>query len=329
MERDTMKAIQFDRVGGPEVLTLVDVEEPDLPDDGLLVDVRAVGVNFADTYARRGSWPTALPSIPGDEAVGVVRAVGARTEGFAPGDRVAWTMGRATYAEVAVAPARTAAKLPDGLPDEAGLAIAQGLTAHYLASDTARLVPGDVALVLSGAGGVGGLLTQLLTLKGVRVIATVSSEAKVAAARAAGAEAVLVARDGGFSGEVRALTGGAGAAAVFDAVGKDSFEASLASVARRGTVVLYGASSGQPPLLDTQALARAGSASLTRVRLWDFIVTREAFEARAADLFGWIADGRVTVNIGGRYPLSQAAEAQAALESRATTGKLLLVTETG
>lgn len=321
-----MKAIQFDRTGGPEVLRHVDVAEPALSPDGLLVDVRAAGVNFIDVYFRKGVYPMPLPGIPGDEGVGIVRTVGPDVTGFAPGDRVTYIYAKSGYAEVVAVAAGMATKLPDGLSDDDGFIIAQGLTAHYLATDIGRLGPGAVALVHSAAGGVGALLTRILKLRGVRVIATVSNDAKAAAAREAGADELLVLGADDFSTRVRELTDGRGVDIAYDGIGRDTFDRSLSSVAPCGTMALYGAASGPVPPVDPQSLARAGSISLIRPRLSDYIATREAFEARIADLFKWIGDGRLKVAIGGRFPLAEAAEAHRALESRATTGKLILTT---
>jgi NADPH2:quinone reductase len=320
-----MRAIRVEQPGGPEVLCSVELPEPRPKPGELLVDVHAAGVNFLDIYFRRGLYPRPMPYVPGDEGVGVVRAMGAGVEGFAAGDRVAWVMGEASYAEVATAPASSTVKLPQDLPDEAGLILAQGLTAHYLANDIVDSGPGFTALVHAAAGGVGRLLTRILKLRGARVIATVSSPAKQSAAQDAGADDVIVYSAGDFVETVRGLTDGKGVDAVYDGVGRDTFDRSLASLRRRGHFISFGAASGPVPPVDPRALLRAGSISLIRPGLRDFVQTREILDARAQDLFGWLRTGELDLYVGARYPLADAAEAHRALENRQSVGKLILV----
>lgn len=321
-----MFAIRVSRTGGPEVLEPVSVTEPAPSAGQLLVDVRGAGVNFLDIHFRRGTNPIAMPYIPGDEGVGVVRALGEGVTGFAIGDRVAWILGEGSYAEVAAVPTKSTVRIPDDMSDDAGFVLAQGLTAHYLAHDIVEPGPGLSVLVHAAAGGVGRLLTQILKIRGTRVIATVSDAAKEPAARAAGADDVIVYSDADFAGTVRELTGGKGVDAVYDGVGKDTFDRSLASLRRRGHFISFGAASGLVPPIDPRALLRAGSITFIRPGLRDFIETPEALRSRTADLFAWIKSGRLRVQIGGRFALKNAADAHRALESRRTVGKLILVT---
>lgn len=321
-----MRAIRVSQTGGPEVLEVVDLPEPQPGPGELLVDVRAAGVNFLDIYFRRGTNPKPLPYIPGDEAVGTVRAIGEGADGFTVGQRVAWVLGDDCYAEAAVVPAHLAVKLPDDLPDEAAFILAQGLTAHYLAHDIVETGPGFTALVHAAAGGVGLLLTRMLKLRGARVIGTVSSEAKALAAREAGADEVVFYAQGDFASRVRDLTEGTGVDAVFDGVGRDTFAGSLASIRRRGHFISFGSASGPVPPIEARDLLRAGSISFIRPGLRDFIATREALDARAEQLFGWLRTKELAVTIGGTWPLEQAADAHRALEGRKTVGKVILTT---
>lgn len=324
-----MLAIRVDQAGGPEVLKAVQMPEPTLQSGHLLVDVHTVGVNFIDISFRRGinprgNGPVAMPHIPGDEGVGKVRAVGEGVTGFSVGDRVGWIFAEASYAEVAAVPAMFAVRIPDGVSDETGLVLAQGLTAHYLVHDIAKVDSQTTALVHAAAGGVGLLLTQVLKIRGARVIGAVSSPAKAAAVRAAGADEVVLYSDTDFVDKVRTFTAGRGADVVYDGVGKDTFERSLASIRRRGHLIMFGAASG-PVMIDPRALARAGSISFTQPGLRDFIQPWEVLQSRADDLFAWVRDGRLTVEIGARFALQDAAEAHRAIENRTSIGKLILV----
>ena len=324
-----MRAISVARPGDFDVLALINAPVPEAGPNQLLVQVEAAGVNFIDIYIRRGTYPVPLPYVPGGEGVGVVSAIGEGVSGFTVGDRVAWTGGKGGYAEFAVVPAASAAILPDAMSNESAFVTAQGLTAHYLANDIVNLAPGSTALVHAAAGGVGSLLTQILKIRGARVIAIVSSDAKRETAKRAGADDVIIGSNGDFAPTVRSLSDGKGVDVVFDSIGAPTIDASLASVRRRGTLVLYGTSGGIVESISPAALSAAGSVSFIRPGLPDYIATREAFQARIDDLFKWVLDGRLVVEIGGRYPLENAGEAHRALESRASTGKLILTVKVG
>ena len=331
-----MRAIRITGLGGPEVLEAVELPDPEPGPGEVLVDVAAAGVNFIDTYKRRGIYPVDLPFVPGEEGVGRVSRVGdpADRDGPAVGDRVVWANVPGGYAGKVVVPVDRAVPVPDGVADDVAVgAFLQGMTAHFLVTDCAPAGPGDTVLVHAAAGGVGLLLTQLAAARGARVLATVSTAEKAELARGAGAAEVL--RTGGSGADalagdalaaaVRDLTGGAGVAVAYDGVGRDTFDASLASLRRRGTLALYGASSGPVPPVDPQRLNRAGSVYLTRPTLHDFVVTRAELLARAAAVFDAVAAGALHVRIGHRYPLAEAARAHVDLEARRTTGKLLLL----
>jgi NADPH:quinone reductase len=322
-----MRAIRMAATGGPEVLGPVDVPDP-VPGPGeLVVEVAAVGVNFVDTYQRRGTYPVDLPFVPGQEGVGRVVAHAAEAGGFAVGDRVAWATGSGGYAEKVVVPAEIAVAVPDPVPDDVALgALLQGMTAHFLVTDCAPVGPEDTVLVHAAAGGVGLLLTQLATARDARVLGTVSTAAKEELARGAGAVEVLRTSEvDDLAAAVRDLTGSAGVDMAFDGVGRDTFDASLACLRRRGTLVLFGAASGPVPPVDPQRLNRAGSVYLTRPSLHDYVATRAELEARASAVYDAVLDGTLHVRIGHRYPLADAAAAHIDLEARRTTGKVLLV----
>lgn len=317
------KGIQVQQHGGPEVLTYTDVEVREPGADELLVDVSAAGVNFIDTYYRTGAYSAELPFTSGVEGAGVVRAAGPDAEGFAVGDRVAWTMTPGSYAEQAVVPASAAVKVPEGVDDETAAAVLlQGLTAHYLLKSVYAVQPGDAILAHAAAGGTGLLLTQYATALGARVYGTTSTPEKAQLAREAGAVDVFGYDD--FTDRVREATGGEGVAAVYDGVGKTTFDGSLASLRVRGTLAVYGAASGPLPPVDVQRLNAAGSVFLARPTLKHFIATREELDWRAGEVFAALAAGQLTVRIGGRYPLSDAAQAHEDLQARRTTGKLIL-----
>ena len=320
-----MKAVQFHEFGGPETLRFEDVPEP-VPGRGeILVRLAACGVNFIDTYQRSGAYNVPLPHIAGQEGAGEVVALGEGAEGVAVGDHIAYTGVGASYAECVAVPAARAVRLPDGVDDATAAAvILQGMTAHYLAVSTFPLQPGHACLVHAAAGGVGLLLTQIAKRRGARVIGTAGTEAKAQLARAAGADEVILYREQDFAAEVARLTDGAGLQVVYDSVGKDTFEKSLDCLAPRGYLALYGQSSGRVPPVDPQTLNAKGSLFLTRPTLGSYALTREELEWRAGEIFGWVADGSLSVHIGGTFPLAEAAEAHRRLEGRETTGKLLL-----
>lgn len=318
------KAIVVGTTGGPDVLDHTDVTVADPGDGELLVDVAAAGVNFIDTYQRSGVYPRDLPFVLGVEGAGTVAAVGPGVSGFRTGDRVAWAMTPGSYAEQAVIPASSAVTVPDEADIELAAAVLlQGLTAHYLATSVYPVRQGDTVLVHAAAGGVGLLLTQLVRARGGRVLATTSTKEKERLALDAGAETVLGYDD--FPAQVRDLTGGEGVAAVYDGVGRSTFDGSLDSLRVRGTLALFGASSGPVEPVDPQRLNAAGSVFLTRPNLANYIATRDELEWRAGELFDALGAGDLTVHIGGRYPLAEARQAHIDLEGRKTTGKLLLL----
>ena len=320
-----MRAIQIQSYGGPEVLALADLPTPEPGPGQLRVRLAATGVNFVETYQRTGYYPMSLPYVPGAEGAGTVSAVGPDVKGVAVGDRVASVNLAGAYAEEALVAADRVLPIPDGVDTEtAAAAMLQGMTAHYLLHDSYSVKPGDTVLVHAAAGGMGLLLTQLATRLGATVIGTVSTVEKEELARGAGAAHVIRYTEVEVAPEVRRLTDGDGVAAVYDGVGKDTFDASLASLRLRGSMVLFGAASGPVPPLDPQRLQAAGSVFLTRPTLVHHIVTAQDLRHRGSDLFGWIANG-LSIRIHDRYPLADAGRAHTDLESRRTTGKLLLV----
>jgi len=321
-----MKAIRIHEFGGPEVYRYEEIPEP-VPGAGqVLVAIDAVGVNFIEVYQRTGLYPGALPATPGSEAAGTVVATGPGATEFRTGDRVAWQGGAGAYAERAAVPAERLVRLPEGVSTKQGAAaMLQGMTAHYLASSTFPLKPGDACLVHAAAGGVGLLLCQIAKQRGARVIGTVSAPEKAALARAAGASDVILYVEQDFEAEVRRITEGAGVQVVYDSVGRTTFERSLRCLATRGMMVLYGQSSGPVGPFDPQVLNQRGSIFLTRPSLPHYTATRAELLARANEVLGWVRDGTLRLRIEREFPLSQAAEAHRQLQGRATTGKLLLI----
>lgn len=317
-----MRAIVVSEHGGPEVLKPGEIDDPAPGPGEVVIELAAIGVNFKDVYEREGIYPTKLPDVPGGEGAGRVVAVGDDVTDVRVGDVVASAQLRGGYAERAVAPAAATVPVPDGVsPELAAAVLLQGLTAHYLCHSTYEIKPGDTAVVHAAAGGVGLLLTQMIKLRGGRVIGTVSTDEKEKLARDAGADEVL--RYEGFAEEVRRRTGGV--PVVYDGVGKATFDDSLASLRPRGLMALYGAASGPVPPIDPQRLNSGGSLFLTRPTLFHYVATRAELLGRAEDLFGWIASGELSVHVGGRYPLADARRAHEDLEGRRTTGKLLLL----
>ncbi|HEY8699507.1 MAG TPA: quinone oxidoreductase [Arthrobacter sp.] len=310
--------------GGPEVLEYAETGRP-VPGPGqLLVKVAAAGVNFIDTYQRSGVYKVEFPFTPGAEMAGTVEAAGDGVEGFSPGDRVATGEGSKCYAEYALIDAARALRVPDGVDDLTAAALPlQGMAAHYLINSSFRVEPGQTVLVHAGAGGVGLLLIQLLKARGARVITTVSTDDKETLAREAGADEVL--RYDGFAEKVRELSNGDGVNVVYDGVGKDTFDGSLASLRIRGFLVLFGAASGPVPPVDPQRLNAGGSLSLTRPTLAHFLGNPQERLWRSSEIFGAAADGSLKVRIGATYPLAEARHAHEDLEGRWTTGKVLLV----
>ena len=323
-----MHAIEVAETGGPEVLRYVEAPQPTPGPGELLIKAEAIGVNFIDTYFRTGQYPRPLPFIIGSEVCGTITSIGDGVEGFSVGDRVISAQANGGYAEFATAPAFLTAKVPDTVASEVAAAVMlKGLTAHYLLKSVYPVSSGDSVLVHAGAGGVGLILTQWATRLGVRVITTVSNEEKARMSREAGADEVLSYPDdpAQFGQQIRALTEGAGVAAVYDGVGATTFDASLASLAVRGTLALFGASSGPVPPVDPQRLNAAGSVFLTRPTLVHFIRTGDEFRWRAAELFEEVGSGAIKIEVGGRYPLSDAARAHEDLQGRKTTGSVVLL----
>lgn len=321
-----MRAIQINEHGGPAVLRPADVDPPKPGPTDLVVDVAAAGVNYIDTYQRSGAYQTPLPFVVGMEGAGTVSAVGADVTDFRVGDRVAWATAPGSYAEQALVPASVAVAVPDGVDDRtAAAAMLQGMTAQYLLHSTYPVRPGETVLVHAAAGGVGLLLTEWAKSLGARVIGTVSTEAKEQLARAAGADEIIRYTERDVVEEVKRLTDGQGVHVVYDGVGKDTFDASLASLRRRGMLVLFGAASGPVPPFDLQRLNSGGSLFVTRPTMMHYVAERHELVARAGDVFAQIRDGRLTVRIGHTYPLADAAQAHEDLQARRTTAKLLLI----
>lgn len=322
-----MRAVVVATFGGPEVLQVVDQASPEPGPGELLVEVAVAGVNFRDLLHRTGKFGAVLPFVAGTEGAGRVVRVGESVGGFRPGDRVAWKSG-ASYADQVVVQASESVVIPEDVSDlQAAASLLQGLTAHFLTTTTFPIAPGDVALVHAAAGGVGSLLSQMVTRRGGRVIGTVSSPEKEAAARAAGADEVIRYEDPGVdvAALVREMTEGRGVDVVYDGVAKTTFDASLAACRTRGMLVLYGGSSGAVPPFEIMRLMHSGSIGLSRPSVRDFTAARDEFDARANELFGWIAAGALTLAIDQRDGLEAAAEAQHALESRQSVGKIVLV----
>jgi NADPH:quinone reductase len=321
-----MKAIEVRKTGGPEVLALVDRPIPRPKPNEALVQITAAGVNYIDVYLRDGRYPRSLPFICGQEASGVVVEVGAAVTSVKPGDCVAYTEGPGSYAEYAAVPADHLVRVPAGVDEQqAAAAMLQGLTAHYLSHSTYPLKPGDTALIHAAAGGTGLLLVQMAHHLGARVIATVSTEAKAILARESGADETILYTEKDFETETKRLTEGRGVDVVYDSVGQTTFAKGLNVLRPRGMMVLYGASSGMVSPIDPMVLSDKGSLFFTRPRLKWHVASRAELEQRAGDVLNMIAAGTLKIRIGKVYPLAAAAQAHRDLESRKTTGKLLLV----
>ena len=320
-----MKAVVIERHGGPDVMQLGEMPDPQPGPGELLVEVALAGVNYIDTYYRSGSYPLQLPAVIGQEGSGRVIGLGDGVDGWAVGDRVAWSGQAGSCAERLVLPADRALRVPDGMDDATAAAVTlQGITAHYLTQSTYMVAEDDLVLVHAAAGGVGLLLTQMATARGGRVIGTVSTDEKAELAREAGAvETVRYDRED-FVARARAFSGGQGVHVVYDGVGRDTFDGSLASLAVRGMLVLFGASSGQPAPFEVARLQAAGSVFLTRPTIGHYTRTMGELRWRADDVFRHVVDGSLSVRIGGTYPLADVARAHEDLQARRTTGKLLL-----
>ncbi|HEX3747206.1 MAG TPA: quinone oxidoreductase [Bryobacteraceae bacterium] len=320
-----MKSIQVKVIGGPENLELVETPTPTPGPKQALVKIAASGVNFIDVYFRTGLYKADAPVTLGNEAAGTVEAVGAEVTEVAPGDRVAYAMQRGSYAEYAVVNSWQLVKIPDHVEfTTAAAAMLQGMTAHYLTHSTYALKNADTCLVHAAAGGTGGLIVQMAKMLGARVLGTVSSEEKAQIAREHGADEIIFYTRQDFEEEARRLTGGRGVDVVYDSVGRTTFEKSLGSLRPRGTLALFGQSSGAVPPFDASILNVKGSLFLTRPSLAHHVMTREELLWRAGDVLGWIDSGKLKLRIDRTYPLAQAAEAHRALEGRHTAGKLLL-----
>jgi len=321
-----MKAIQITQTGGPEVMSVREVPTPVLGPGEVLIQVAASGVNFIDLYVREGRYADPVPFTPGQEAAGTIVALGANVSHLKEGDRVAWCSVLGSYAEYALAPASRVVPLPPGISfEQAAAVLLQGMTAHYLSHSAYPIQPGDEVLIQAGAGGTGLLLTQMAKLRGARVLTTVSNEEKAELSRQAGADEVILYTRSDFAAEVKRLTDERGLAAVYDSVGKSTFEQSLTCLKPRGTLVLYGSAGGDVPPLDLIRLATLGSLYVTRPILRDYTLTREELVMRATEVFHAVATGKLQLRIENTYPLGEAAQAHWDLASRVTTGKLLLI----
>jgi NADPH2:quinone reductase len=323
-----MHAIEVAETGGPEVLTYVEKPQPKPGPGQVLIKAEAIGVNFIDTYFRSGQYPREVPFVVGTEVCGIIAAVGDDVAALGIGDRVVTAQADGAYAEFCVAPADLVAYVPDGVPAEvAASALLKGMTAHYLIKSVYPVQQGDTVLVHAGAGGVGLILTQWATSMAVKVITTVSTSEKAELSRKAGAVEVLDYPEdpAKFGAMIRELTGGNGVAAVYDGVGASTFDASLASLKLRGTLALFGASSGPVPPFDPQRLNSAGSLFLTRPTLAHYTHTPDEFGWRAGELLDAIATGVIDITVSRRYALAEATDAHRDLEGRRTVGSVVLV----
>jgi NADPH2:quinone reductase len=321
-----MKAVVMKKVGGTDVMEFVDRPEPVVMPGHAVVEVAAAGVNFMDIGVRQGMAWTEMtnPKILGVEGAGRVLSVGNGVDGFAVGDRVAWVYAPGSYAERHSILADSLVRIPDAIDDRTAASVMmQGLTASHFATDFYPVQPEDIALVHAAAGGVGLLLTQIIKLRGGRVIGRVSSADKIAAAKEAGADHLIVDTEGQFAEDVLHLTGGEGVNVVYDGSGPKTFQGSLDSLRRSGTFCWYGPVLGGPGPLDIMSLPK--SIKIGYATFFDHIHTPELFRARTQQLFDWIEDGSLTLKIGGVYALAEADRAHTGMESRATTGKLLLI----
>jgi NADPH2:quinone reductase len=321
-----MKLIRISKFGGPEELQLADAPKPTPGPQDALIKVAAAGVNFIDVYFRIGLYKADLPLTPGNEAAGVVEAVGAEVTSVKPGDRVAYAMNRGAYAEYTVVPAASLVPLPDSVDFEtAAAAMLQGMTAHYLTHSTFPLKKGDKALIHAAAGGAGRLVVQMAKMLGATVYGTAGTDAKAAIAREAGADEVIVYTREDFVAEVKRFTGGKGVDVVYDSVGASTFLKGLDILRPRGLMALFGQSSGPVAPFDPNILNPKGSLFVTRPSLGHYVHTREELLWRAGDVLRWIGEGKLKLRIEKKYALADAAQAHRDLEGRKTAGKLLLM----
>lgn len=321
-----MKAIQVHKTGEPDVLQLVDIPAPNPAHGEIQIKVAAAGLNFIDVYHRKGWYTLPLPFTPGREAAGTVSALGDGVTEFQLGDRVAYPIYPAGYAEYITIPAKNVVPVPDEVTlEQAAAVMLQGMTAHYLAHNTYPLKSGDTALVHAAAGGVGLLLVQIAKMRGARVIGTVSTKEKEDLARAAGADEIIRYTEADFEAETLRLTNEQGVEVVYDSVGKTTFEKGLNCLKPRGYMVLYGQASGPIAEFDPQLLSRGGSLFLTRPTLGHYVASREELLQRAHDLFTWMAADKLNVRIDKTFPLANAADAHRYIEARQTKGKVLLI----
>lgn len=319
-----MHAIHIREYGGPEVMTWTEFPDP-VPGPGEVgVRLRVAGVNYMDTGARRMPLPAwSVPTVLGVEGMGTVTAPGPDVTGFAVGQRVAWYYHQGSYAEQMAVPAAALVPVPDDIDDETAAAVLmQGLTANHFTTEAYAVQPGDTAVVHAAAGGVGLLLTQLVKARGATVIGLVSREEKVALAKEAGADHVLVSTGDGFADRVRDLTDGEGAHVVYDGAGAATFRSSLRALRRHGVLAYYGVLNGNPTLTPMEL---PNSILLSYPSVVDHVPTREALLHRTTEIFAFVRSGQLTVRIGRRYALADAAQAHRDLDSRRTTGKLLLL----
>lgn len=321
-----MKAIKITNFGDSSVLKYTDVDTPKPSNNEIIIKQEAIGVNFIDIYQRSGVYQVDLPFIPGEEGAGIVTQIGKNVSRFKVGDKVAYSMNSGSYAEYAVVSEEIAVSIPDKIDfPTAASVLLQGMTAHYLVYSTFKLKPEDSCLIHAGAGGVGLLLIQMAKNIGARIIATVSNEEKKQLAINAGADEVIIYTKQNFTEEVKKITSNKGVSVVYDSVGKTTFEDSLDCLKPRGYMVLYGQSSGAVPPVDPQILNRKGSLFLTRPTMTNYILNNDELKWRSNDIFQWMSEGKLNIRIGLSLPLQQAAQAQDALGSRKTTGKVILI----
>jgi NADPH:quinone reductase len=321
-----MKTVRVHEYGGLEALRFEEVGKPEPGEGEARVRIEAIGVNFIDIYHRIGRYKGQLPLTLGQEAAGIVDAVGPHVTDVEPGDRVAYASVQGSYAEYAIVPAWRLTKIPSEVDMQSAAAVMlQGMTAHYLTHSTYPLKQGDTALVHAAGGGTGQLIVQIAKMRGARVIGTASTGEKAGLAREAGTDHVILYTETDFEAEVKRLTDNTGVDVVYDSVGKDTFEKSMNCLRPRGYLVLFGQSSGPAPQIDPQILNPKGSLFLTRPTLGHYIAYRAELLERVNDLFDWMATGKLKVRIDQTFPLAEAAKAHRHLEDRKSKGKILLI----